>query len=183
MTNWSEADTKKMGENHILTQFLTLQTSNFTMTQNVLNRVHYVSTNQFWDFLKVNSWCRIINRSHHPWPTYPTERMETNTQQCISEAFCIITSHPNGRLCFWMQRENCIKSFYAASYCTVIGPGLFSATLSLFYLHIHAKVWRGIPYSRTAFSCDVSPVWIFFWLCQLHQNSNSSSSFSRKERT
>ena len=31
---------------YVLTQFLTLQTSNFIMTQNVFNRVHYISANQ-----------------------------------------------------------------------------------------------------------------------------------------
>ena len=36
---------KYKGGNHILTQFLTLQTSNFTMTQNVLNIVHSISAN------------------------------------------------------------------------------------------------------------------------------------------
>ena len=46
MTDRSEGDTKKLGGNHILSQFLTLQTSNFTMTQNVLNRVYSISANQ-----------------------------------------------------------------------------------------------------------------------------------------
>ena len=35
-----------MGGDHILIQFLTLKTSNFTMTQNLLNRLHYISANQ-----------------------------------------------------------------------------------------------------------------------------------------
>ena len=33
------------GGDHILIQFLTLQISNFTMTQNLLNRVHSISAN------------------------------------------------------------------------------------------------------------------------------------------
>ena len=46
MADWSEADTKKNSEkNHILTQFLTLQTSNFTTIQNVLNILHSISAN------------------------------------------------------------------------------------------------------------------------------------------
>ena len=36
---------KNGGGDHILTQFLTLQTSTFTVTQNVLNRVYYISAN------------------------------------------------------------------------------------------------------------------------------------------
>ena len=36
---------KYKGGNHVLAQFLTLQTSNFTMTQNVLNRLHSISAN------------------------------------------------------------------------------------------------------------------------------------------
>ena len=45
MIDWSEADTKKWGGNHILTQFLTLQTSNFTMAQNLINRLHSIYAN------------------------------------------------------------------------------------------------------------------------------------------
>ena len=36
---------KYKGENHILTQFLTPQTSNFTTTRNICNRVHSIYTN------------------------------------------------------------------------------------------------------------------------------------------
>ena len=36
---------QKNGGGHILTQFLTLQTSTFTMTQNIINEVNYISAN------------------------------------------------------------------------------------------------------------------------------------------
>ena len=45
MTDLSQDDKNNWGKTHILTQFLTLQRSNFTMTQNVLNIVHYISAN------------------------------------------------------------------------------------------------------------------------------------------
>ena len=54
MTNWSKADTKNEGKNHILTQFLTLQTSNFTLTQNVINIVHFISANQIGTIFIIN---------------------------------------------------------------------------------------------------------------------------------
>ena len=37
---------KKQGGNHIMTQFFTLQTSNFKMTLNVLNRVNSILANR-----------------------------------------------------------------------------------------------------------------------------------------
>ena len=50
MANWSEADTKKLGGDHILTQFLILQTSNFTMPQNILNKLNSISANHEQNF-------------------------------------------------------------------------------------------------------------------------------------
>ena len=66
MTDWYEADTKKLGENHIITQFSTLQASNFTMTQNVLNIVHYISANHMIQFFPEKNQKQInkVNMSH-----------------------------------------------------------------------------------------------------------------------
>ena len=41
----NETQTKILGGKSYSDPILTLQTSNFTMTQNVLNRVHYISAN------------------------------------------------------------------------------------------------------------------------------------------
>ena len=53
MTNSSEDDTKtNWKKNHILTQFMTLQTSNITITQNVLKIVHSIYANQIQHIIK-----------------------------------------------------------------------------------------------------------------------------------
>ena len=50
MTDLSQDDKNNWGKTHILTQFLTLQRSNFTMTQNVLNTLHPIYTNHITIF-------------------------------------------------------------------------------------------------------------------------------------
>ena len=114
-----------------------------------------------WANLEVNFLCQIINILHHPIPTNPTERNDPYMQRSISWAFYIIMSRPTSKPYFWMTRYHCTKSFSIASPRKRFSPGLFSATLSLFFLQFISKVQRIIPYSQTYFNCDISPVWIF----------------------
>ena len=114
-----------------------------------------------WSMIRFDSPCKLINWSHHTWPTNKKERMDPNMYRCISEAFLIIISCPSGRSCFCMERYNCTKSLSVAYPIIGIEPVLFSTTLSTLLSHSRANVRSGIPYSQTAFACEVSPVWIF----------------------
>ena len=87
--------------------------------------------------------------------------MEPYIKQYISSDFSIIKSLPTGRPYSCMVGAYSKKSLSVSFPSTLDSPRLFYTTLSLFLLHFIAKVWHGIPYSRTAFTYDISPVLIF----------------------
>ena len=78
--------------------------------------------------------------------------------QCISWAFYISMSRPTGRPCFCMTKDQYNKSSSDSASSTGVGPVLFDVKLFSLFLHFFAKVWRGMSYSRTAFTCDISRV-------------------------
>ena len=118
MTNWSEADTKNLGGDHILTQFLTLQASNFTMTQNVLYAVHYISTNHLsslrvilWTTPWMSFWWWNVLRLIHPLSLLLTCRRPVSSPMCLSERYHSVLTLPS-RLCS--------ATFLLVTFCGII---------------------------------------------------------------
>ena len=66
------------GGGHILTQFLTLQTSNFTMTLNVLNRVDSISDNQIIHSTTLKTQLQPYSPPSKKFSSFPT-----SPERCI----------------------------------------------------------------------------------------------------
>ena len=99
----------------------------------------------------------------------------------ISLLYCHIPSRRE--TLFFIARTHCTTSFSAASPIKRRDTGLLSSTLSILLLHFQATIHRGMLYLKTAFSCGISPIESLWWLRQRYRKSNSSSYFSRNDRT